>query len=234
MRIRTRPLLGLLLTLWVIGTAAALPNEQSPTPSLTAVAPTPTLDRLAAPPTVPSPTQADEGAQLYWLWCQPCHGDQGQGLTDEWRAQYPEEDQNCWASGCHGARPYENGFTLPETVPPVTGETSLKRFNTLGDLYAYIRVAMPYEFPGTLSDEEYLAITAFLGRAHEAWNESPLDERNGYEMRLRPQEKLHTLQPIPVAIHRHTPSDPPTGLFTGVIASFITLGGIWLWHRSKH
>ena len=51
--------------------------------------PTPTVDRLAAPPTVPAPNQADEGAQLYWLYCQPCHGDQGQGLTDEWRAQFP-------------------------------------------------------------------------------------------------------------------------------------------------
>jgi len=46
--------------------------------------PTPTPDRLAPPPTVASPAQADVGAQVYWLNCQPCHGDRGQGLTDEW------------------------------------------------------------------------------------------------------------------------------------------------------
>src|SRR5690606_1073059 len=120
----------------------------------------PTPDRLAPPPTVPNPSQADEGAQVYWLNCQPCHGDVGQGLTDEWREQYPEDHQNCWTSGCHGEQPYENGFTLPTTVPPVTGEGSLETFDHMGLVYSYISAAMPYNLPGVLDEEEYLAITA--------------------------------------------------------------------------
>jgi cytochrome c5 len=128
----------------------------------------PTPDRLAAPPTVPAPTQADEGAQLYWLHCQPCHGDKGQGLTDapddDWRAQYPPEDQNCWDSGCHGARPYEAGFTIPKQIPAVIGEGSLARFTTLGDVFTFIQVAMPFQWPNSLTEEEYLQITAFLAR----------------------------------------------------------------------
>ena len=164
---------------------------------------TPTIDRLAPPPTVPVPNQADEGAQLFWLHCQPCHGDRGQGLTDEWRAQYPPEDRNCWESGCHGPRPYENGFVLPESVPALIGPNTLSRFPTAASLYGYTRVAMPYEFPGTLSDAEYLAITAFLARAHDAWDGSPLTDDNVMQFTLHPSENPAT-----------TPTVAPLLLFT--------------------
>jgi cytochrome c len=126
----------------------------------------PTPDRLAAPPTVEHPTQADTGAQVYWLNCQPCHGDVGQGLTDEWRAQYPPEDQDCWESGCHGDRPYESGFTLPQSVPPVIGTNALARFSTAADLYRFVSVTMPFNAPGSLSEAEYWSLTAFLMRAN--------------------------------------------------------------------
>ena len=124
------------------GPEQALPTEAPPPPGAAA-----TPDRLAAPPTVASPNQADEGAQLFWLHCQPCHGDVGQGLTDDWRAQYPPEDQYCWNSGCHGPRPYEEGFTLPTAVPAVIGDGTLRRFTTLDSVYRYVSVAMPYFFP---------------------------------------------------------------------------------------
>jgi len=45
--------------------------------------PTPTIDRLATPVMPPSPQPADYGRQVYYLNCMPCHGDVGQGLTDE-------------------------------------------------------------------------------------------------------------------------------------------------------
>ncbi len=98
-------------------------------PSLRASGATPTPDRLAAPPTVASPNQADDGAQLYWQHCQPCHGDRGQGLTDEWRAQYPPEDQNCWKSRCHGQSPYEHGFILPTQVPALVAASPITETN---------------------------------------------------------------------------------------------------------
>ena len=145
--------------------SAALPLT-TPTAAAGRLAPTPTVDRLAAPPTVASPNQADDGAQLYWQHCQPCHGDRGQGLTDEWRAQYPPEDQNCWDSGCHGKRPYENGFKLPTAVPALVGPGTLTRYPTAAQLSAFISHAMPYQAPGSLAPDEYWAITAFLLRAH--------------------------------------------------------------------
>jgi mono/diheme cytochrome c family protein len=126
----------------------------------------PTVDRLAAPPTVANPNQADIGAQLFWQHCQPCHGDQAQGLTDEWRAQYPPEDQNCWKSGCHGDRPYQGGFTLPHTVPALVGPGTLGHFATAADLFAFMSHAMPFQAPGSLKPTEYWAITAFLLRGH--------------------------------------------------------------------
>ena len=58
------------------------------------VTPAATQDRLAEPTLPAVPSQADYGAQAYWLYCSPCHGDRAQGLTDEFREQYPEEDRN--------------------------------------------------------------------------------------------------------------------------------------------
>ncbi len=56
---------------------------------------TPTVDRLAEPTLPANPSQADLGAVVYWLSCMVCHGDRGQGLTEEWRAVAGQEDMNC-------------------------------------------------------------------------------------------------------------------------------------------
>jgi hypothetical protein len=93
----------------------------------------------------------------------PCHGDRGQGLTDEFRErQYPPEDTNCWNAGCHGEKPYDGGFTLPKTVPAVIGPGTLQRFNTAAELHDFVHRAMPFYAPGSLSDEQYAQLTAFL------------------------------------------------------------------------
>ncbi|MEP7358871.1 MAG: hypothetical protein ABI847_16600 [Anaerolineales bacterium] len=138
----------------------------TPASASTPEPPTSTPDRLAAPPTAANPNQADTGAQLFWQHCQPCHGDRAQGLTDDWRAQYPTEDRNCWASGCHGQQPYANGFILPTQVPALVGAGTLGRFATAADLYTFISRAMPFQAPGSLAPAEYWAITAFLLRGH--------------------------------------------------------------------
>ncbi|MEJ5240032.1 MAG: hypothetical protein WHS87_02415 [Anaerolineales bacterium] len=133
---------------------------------------TPTPDRLARPTLPPTPSQADYGAQVYWLSCLPCHGDRGQGLTEEFRQTYPPEDRNCWESGCHGERPYESGFRLPTKVPAVIGKGTVDKFPNAAALQAYIRAAMPYWKPGSLSDEEAWQVTAFLLRENGLWNDS--------------------------------------------------------------
>lgn len=128
------------------------------------VAPTATQDRLAEPTLPANPSQADYGAQAYWLYCSPCHGDRAQGLTDEFRQLYPEEDRNCWNSHCHGNVTYENGFKIPTVVPQLVGSGSLAKFPSAANLYGYIHAAMPLQKPNSLTDEEYYQIVSFLLR----------------------------------------------------------------------
>jgi mono/diheme cytochrome c family protein len=123
-----------------------------------------TPDRLAEPTLPASPSQADRGAQVYWLSCMPCHGDRGQGLTDEFRQTYPVEDRNCWNSGCHGKRPYDQGFTIPTKIAAVIGPGTLQKFPTAGNLRGYVFAAMPYWRPGSLTEEQSWQVTAFILR----------------------------------------------------------------------
>jgi len=144
-------------------------DAQSPPFQATAI---PTRDPLVEPTLPANPTQADRGAQVYWLSCLPCHGDLGQGLTDEFRATYPEEEQDCWKSGCHGKNPYDSGFTLPKTIPAVIGDTTLAKFSTAAQLNAYIRVAMPFWKPGSLSEADVWEATAFILRENKLWDDT--------------------------------------------------------------
>ncbi|GAB4455007.1 MAG: hypothetical protein Kow0070_02500 [Anaerolineales bacterium] len=155
----------------------------------------PTPDRLAEPTLPPTPSQADYGAQVYWLSCLPCHGDRGQGLTDEFRAAYPPEEQYCWERGCHGENPYESGFTLPKSIPAVIAPEALAKFSDAAQLQAYIRAAMPFWKPGSLSDDEAWRVTAFLLRQNGLW------EGTG---------ELNASNAAGVRILRQTPTLPPT------------------------
>ena len=119
--------------------------------------------RIAAPTLVPEPTPAVPGAQVFWLHCMPCHGDDGQGLTDEFRMrEYPPEDADCWDSGCHGASPYPGGFKLPRVVPAVMGPGALTRFRARSDVAAFVRRAMPYNAPGSLTAAEYDQVVDYV------------------------------------------------------------------------
>jgi cytochrome c len=100
----------------------------------------------------------------------PCHGDYGQGLTDEFRQVYPPEDRNCWNSGCHGKRPYDHGFTLPTQIPAVIGNHALQKFPNAAVLRSYIFAAMPYWKPGSLTEEESWQVTAFILRQSGLWD----------------------------------------------------------------
>ncbi len=137
-------------------------------------------DRLAEPVLPESPTQAELGHSLYYFHCMPCHGDRGQGLTDEWRLVWVEDHQNCWARGCHTGRQMA-AFVIPRSVPPVSGSAlALSRFQTADELFTFLRDTQPPQRPGALADEEYWMLTAFLLRL------------NG---RLPPGTELGTEQP---------------------------------------
>ena len=227
----------------------------TPEPATLAPGITPTPDRLAPPPTVPSPNQADEGAQLFWLHCQPCHGDRGQGLTDEWRAQHPPDDRNCWESGCHGDRPYNPAFKLPAVVPAVIGDGTLQKFETMQSLYGYVSVAMPYFFPGDLTQEEYLAIIAHIARENGLWDGQRLTTENLASYRLRPAGvgtapaggSGHLATAAPADAAAATSSGTAAGFVTGwrsidwgllglctLAAVTVVIGGILIWrNRSR-
>jgi len=167
---------------------------------------TPTPDRLAEPTLPASPSQADRGAQVYWLSCLPCHGDIGQGLTDEFRLTYPPEEQNCWASGCHGNQPYDNGFTIPKYIPPIMGPATLQKFSNAAALRSYIFATMPYWKPGSLAEEETWQITAFLLRENNLWPaHDELNASNANLILVGPPPATSTPQPAPA----YSPSASP-------------------------
>jgi hypothetical protein len=123
----------------------------------------PETDRLAEPSLPELPTQVDLGRLRYYHNCMPCHGDQGQGLTDEWRQVWVEDHQNCWAHGCHTGKSELEAFYIPKYVPPVSGSAqALNAFQTADDLFVFLRETQPPQRPGALSDSEYWELTAFL------------------------------------------------------------------------
>jgi hypothetical protein len=147
----------------------------------TLVAPTPQVpveDRLAEPVLPESPTQVDIGRNLYYFHCMPCHGDRGQGLTEEFREVWVEDHQNCWARGCHTGRSELAAFYIPRSIPAVSGSPqALGAFQTAEDLFVFLRATQPPQRPGALADSEYWALTSFLlhenGRPLPAGGSSP-------------------------------------------------------------
>lgn len=130
-------------------------------------------------------TQAERGSETYRQVCLACHGDWGQGLADEWRAEWGE-DSNCWQSKCHGPGHPPWGFSLPETVPPVLGPNALTGFSTAAELQQVILQSMPWWNPASLTDEQAWELTAYLmSQRGELANDVALGEGNATIYRLR-------------------------------------------------
>lgn len=150
-----------LLSCWLISSAhpSRFGSPPSPEPSSPDTMIDSTADRLAIPVLPENPTQVELGSNVYYYNCMPCHGDQGQGLTDEFRQLWVEDHQNCWAGGCHGGRERDQGFPLPHYI---TGLRNLSGFATPEDLFNYLQQTHPPQRPGKLMTEEYWAVTAFI------------------------------------------------------------------------
>ena len=194
--------------------------------------PMPTLDRLAEPTLPVEPSLADYGAQLYWLHCMPCHGDKGQGLTDEFRKTYPPEDNNCWARGCHGRNPYEDGFTLPTSVPPLIGSGALTKFATVATLNGFIRGAMPFEDPGVLTEDEYWQVTAFLLRENGITYPEQLDASNAAQVLLPWAQPAPPLMPTSTSVP-DAPLSATLSIWPLFIVIFLLGGILFLWHTLR-
>lgn len=145
--------------------ASAVSASGSLQVSGTRVTATPTFDtsRLQQPATPVVPFQADNGAQVYWGMCMGCHGDQGQGLTAEWRDAFSLTGRDCWASGCHAEDAPLNSFQIPATgAPPVAGPRSLARFSNAYELKTFILESMPLFPPNSLTHEQAWDLTAYF------------------------------------------------------------------------
>jgi len=100
-----------------------------------------------------------------------CHGDCGQGLTDEWRDSYGPEDRNCWQSSCHGPDHPPEGFEIPKDkpIPAVAGTGKLARFTSAQQLYDYIFLTMPWWKPSSLTPEDAWAVSSYILRLNNSY-----------------------------------------------------------------
>lgn len=115
------------------------------------------------PPVLPEePTQIESGELVYYQICLACHGNWGQGLTDEWREIGFGEDMNCWTSKCHAANHPPQGFEIPREMPPLLGVSALSTISNAEELFQIIYETMPWWDPGQLTAEESLDLTAYL------------------------------------------------------------------------
>lgn len=154
-RVRSRVLRLVALTLLIGGGVAAQPDPSEARASLALV-----------PDGTP---QVRTGASLYAFHCAACHGDTGTGF-EEAVAAFPDSHQTC--TKCHRPanprvmdwsriRP-NNAFSVGEGPALLGRDGAVHRFGSEAALLGYVRTTMPRPFPGTLSDEEYEAIVAFL------------------------------------------------------------------------
>jgi S-disulfanyl-L-cysteine oxidoreductase SoxD len=87
---------------------------------------------------------AREGAPLYAVQCAACHGAEGEGgLGGQLAGRIPDD-----------AFDFGDGMTGPRTIG------SYWPYATT--VFDYVRRAMPWDRPGSLTDEEVYAVTAYL------------------------------------------------------------------------
>ncbi len=151
----------------------------------------------------PDATQLEYGAEIYRLVCSPCHAYDGSGLTDEWRATWNPEDQNCWQSKCHGYNHPSDGFYLPAS-PAVVGPIIPALFETAYDLNIYHFETMPWHNPRSMNEKEVLAVTAFVLQLNQIDPGPNLTAETAKNIRFRSD-------PVPTALNPTPTASPPEG-----------------------
>ena len=180
---------------------------------------TPAPDRPGPVPTVYPPSQADNGAQVYWGMCQDCHGDQGQGLDAAWRSTFAPESQDCWGSGCHGEDAQENSFILPETgAPALAGPGALPRFSTAFELGTYIHESMPFSPPGSLSEDQVWELSAHILHLNDKGH---------------PELVLTGTNSAAILVHQHVKLPGPELPGTLILSLFLVMGAVYVSQLSK-
>jgi S-disulfanyl-L-cysteine oxidoreductase SoxD len=143
---------AVLVTLLVIGTANAAPALSDSSPPSFGTPATPAQiagwnidvepDGPGLPPGSGTPAA---GAALYLAKCAACHGPEGEGLPVPGRGPYPR---------------LIGGIGTLASEHPVKTVGSFWPYATI--LFDYIRRAMPFDAPGSLSNDEVYALSAFI------------------------------------------------------------------------
>ena len=181
----------LLLIVFILTTAAQFRSayaQEAPTP-------TSTYDPLAEPFVPENPSEHDLGHNWYWHNCMTCHGDVGQGLTDEFRAIWPEDHQNCWEHGCHGGRVDDEGFPIPTIVPALVREGKLAQFSSLQAFEEFLKATHPPQDPGGLEGEQYHAIALYVF----SMNNRPLEKPTSVPANPISPSPTRTPEPEPLS-----------------------------------
>ena len=124
------------------------------------------LVAIAAPDAKPATIEAQiaQGKKLYVEQCSKCHGDAGQGVKD---------------------------------APPVVGKDAFPldprpkakrdvKFHTAADVFGWASKHMPAKKPGSLTQDQYLAIFAFDLTANGVKLDQPLDGAAAQAIVLHP------------------------------------------------
>ena len=160
------PVLVMVIAIVLMGVSSwshpdTIASLQQVTPTSTSAMPPPSPGEWIILNLSPGATQLQVGAEIYRLVCKACHGDKGQGLTDEWRSTWAPADQNCWKSKCHASNHPPDGFTMP-VAPGVVGPSVMARFYTASDLHHFISTYMPWQNPGKLTEDQSWQVTAYI------------------------------------------------------------------------
>jgi hypothetical protein len=134
----------------------------------------------------------------------PCHGDRGQGLTDEFRGEWVSDHQNCWARGCHTGRRDDMGFPIPIIVPCLVDDNHLAKFSSPQELSDFIKTTHPPQSPGILKSREYHAIALFVfkmnGRPLATVSSTVVPVSTPTEPQYPPKESVASPYLVPVNV----------------------------------
>lgn len=155
--------------------AAACGGKSKPAP--VAPEPKPVVAEPAPPPEPPKPNEAElsaaalaeqygVGKEVYTKACASCHGDAGEG-----------NPKNPPVIG-EKALPEKATFAKAKLRKKVT-------FKTAKDVFDFIKAKMPIDKPGTLSDDEYLAVEAWFLNENKVALDKKLEVGNLEAVKLR-------------------------------------------------
>jgi cytochrome c5 len=201
------PVLVMVIAIVLMGASSwsqpdTIASLQQVTPTSTSAMPPPSPGEWIILNLSPGATQLQVGAEIYRLVCKACHGDKGQGLTDEWRSTWAPADQNCWKSKCHASNHPPDGFTMP-VAPGVVGPSVMARFYTASDLHDFISTYMPWQNPGKLTEDQSWQVTAYILHMNNIDPDFDLNAETASRIKLgrepAPTPKPDVSKPLPVS-----------------------------------